>query len=240
MRSKDQDPIEIVETSSFLQNLILKKKEILIGGSAFIAGVAILIVYFQQGPDATTYAAAESAFIKWDSKPQDEELYKEMKSAFAKVPALEKKYEGTIAQKLLNLDKKVDGLKKAHSSLDRVGSVVPFHGSYAETTLLIEQGSYQEALERAVRLKEEMIRSLDLNRLSGDLLVGGSLLYAHNLLRIAILHQELMNQPGEKCAWEEFENFLNSAPSVSDLVGASFSEKELSLKEYIAERKKHL
>ncbi|MES2272916.1 MAG: hypothetical protein V4487_01845 [Chlamydiota bacterium] len=234
-----KDPIEI-DPSSFLQTLILKKREILIGGSALIAGIAILIVYFQQGPNAATYAAAEGAFAKWESRPQDETLYTEMKSAFAKVPSLEKKYEGAIAQKLLDLDKKVEGLKKAQASLTRVGQSAPFHGAYAETTLLIEQGTYQKALERAVKLKEEMIRSLDLARLSGDLLVGGSLLYAHNLLRIAILHQELENPPGEKCAWEEFENFLNSAPAVSDLVRASFSEKDLSLKEYIAERKKQL
>jgi len=224
---------------ALLQTIIDRKKEIATGSAAVIAGVAILIGYFQSGPDASTYARAEIAFAEWEASPQDEGLYQEMRKAVQKAPALERKYEAALAQKLLNTERIGEALQMANRSIQRAQSDIPFHASYAEATLLVEQKSYQKALENAVALKEQMGRSFDLKQLA-DPLVGGSFLYAHNLLRIACLQQELKNRPGEKAAWEELEAFLQGGESLSALVLDAFSDKQLRLTQYIADRKKAL
>lgn len=219
-----------MDVATFLQNITEQKKRIAIGSVAVLGGAALLIAYFQSGPTSMTYAQAEASFMKWEASPQDEALYQEMRKALRSVPILGKKYEAAIAQKLLNTDRLSDALKIAAHSLDRIKDETPFHARYARNSLLIEQGNYQLALENAVTLKENM----------GDFAkhIGpGSLLYAHNLLRIACLQQELKNRHGERAALEELEHFLSSDKQISELVIESFSA---NLVQYIAERKRIL
>jgi len=226
--------MEMSEASVLIHRLLEKKKEILIGSASVIAGAALLIAYFQSGPNALTYAKAEAAFSQWQDSPLEEDLYLSMKNTIQVVPALEKKYEAVIAQKLMSTDKINEALLMANRSIERVKHDVPFHSAYGQTSLLIEQGNFQQALENAVALKEKMGAS----HLSDP--KPGSLLYAHNLLRIACLQQELNNRPGEKAAWEELESFIQSNPSASDLLKSSFSEKQVTLTQYIDARKKAL
>ena len=220
--------------SAFIQNLSERKKQFAIGSASVLAGAAILIGYFQSGPNALSYAKAEKAFSAWEASPLDDALYQSMKEAMKGVPALEKKYEATIAQTLLNMDKIDEAAAMAGRSLDRLKDEAPFHAIYAKTSLLIEQGSFQQALESAVALKEQMGPSyFSENK-------GGAALYAYNLLRIACLQQELKNCPGEKAAWEELETLLQTKTPTASALLVNFSEKQLDLIQYIAERKKIL
>jgi hypothetical protein len=209
---------------------------------AALAGLGTLVVYFQSGPKASAYAQAEGVVEKWEASPENEDHFRDMVRALRKVPSLEAKYDAVIAQKLINGGKGADALGLAQRSLLRAKDEAPYHSAFAETTLLIEQAHYQEALEMAVGLKEQMVRECDVARFSGENLVGGAFLYVHNLLRIACLQQELKNGPGEKAAWEELETFLSSSQEspVTELLMSSFQEKGVDLSSYIAERKKHL
>ena len=218
--------MDLVETPHLIQNLQTRKKEIAIGFASVLGGMALLIGYFQAGPDASSYAQAEAAFAKWQASPQDDALYSGLREAVRNVPTLGKKYEAAIAQKLLNTEKIDEALEMATRSINRVQDEAPFHSQYARTSLLIEQGSYQQALENAVALKEQLPPTV-------------SLLYAHNLLRIACLQQELKNRPGEKAAWEELEAFLKTS-AYADLVLSNFTDRNVDLTQYIAERKKSL
>lgn len=221
-------------SDAWLRNLSERKRQIATSLACFTAGIALLIAYFQSGPNALSYAAAEGAIAKWEASPQDEALYQNMKQALRTVPDLQKKHEGAIAQKLLDTDRIDEALVIANRSLNRVKDEVPFHAIYAETSLLIEQGSFQEALENAVALKEQMGSSF-LKEAK-----GGSLVYVYNLLRIACLQQELKNRHGERAAWEELEGFLKSDSPVAHTLLDNFSEKQINLNQYIAERKKLL
>lgn len=221
-----------MDISAWIQNLSAQKKQIAVGSASVIAGVAILIGYFQSGQNPLSYAKAEMAFTQWEASPLDEALYQSMREAIRAVPALEKKYEAAIAQTLLNTERIGEALALASSSLSRVEGEAPFHAAYANTSLLIEQGHFQQALENGVALKERMGPSYLLEN------KGGSLLYAHNLLRIACLQQKLKNLPGEKAAWEEVEAFLQTKTPTAHLLLGNFSEKGLNLIQYIAERKK--
>ncbi len=226
--------MKISEIAPLIQSLPERKKQIAAGTLSVVAGLAILIGYFQSGPNALSYAQAEAAISKWVEAPQDDSLYQAMKESIRSIPALEKKYEATIAQALINTDRMNEALLMANRSLERVKDEIPFHAAFAQTSLLIEQGHFQQALENAVALKESMGPAfLASNR-------GGSLLYAHNLLRIACLHRELNNRPGEMAAWKEVEALLAAKTPLTNLLLSSFSEKRVSLAQYIAERKKVL
>ncbi|PIS03301.1 MAG: hypothetical protein COT85_01065 [Chlamydiae bacterium CG10_big_fil_rev_8_21_14_0_10_42_34] len=226
--------MEMSDISTYLLNFTESKKRIAIGTSSVIGGLALLIGYFQSGPSAMSYAETEAAFSKWEASPQDDTLYQGMLEALRMTPEALGKYDAAIAQKLLNTDKLSDALVMANRSLSRVKDDIPFHATYAATSLLIEQGSYQQALQDAVALKESMGNSYSSE------FKGGSLLYAHNLLRIACLQQELNNRPGEKAAWEELEVLIDSKTPLSELILSSFSEKQINLSQYIADRKKAL
>lgn len=206
---------------------------------ASIAGVVLLIVYFQTAPGPEAYALAEEAVLKW-KKTEDDASYLDMRNALKKVPLLERKYSSLIAQKLFDRNRLSDALALAQQSLKSIAEDTPYHAAYGETSLLIEQGSYQQALEKAVTLKEQMKHQCDLERKEGELPAAGSLLFAHNLLRIACLQKELKNRPGEKAAWEDLESFLMGKDFLSRVVFDNFRDKGLDLAHYITERKKQL
>lgn len=220
-----------MDPSDLLEKLPEYKKQIVIGSLSVIAGMALIIGYFQIGPDALVYAEAESAYSKWERSHFDENLYESMLEAVRKAPEIEKKYAPTIAQSLVFSGKIADALVLANGSLKKVKADVPYHADYAETSLLIEQRMFQQALEKAVALKVGM-GDAGLEKAK-----GGSFLYLHNLLRIACLQQELKNLHGEIAAWEEFEDFLAQNPKLSSVLMSHFSEAEVTLTEYIANRK---
>ena len=205
-------------------------------------GLGCLTYYFASRPDAIAFVQAERTFAKWAASPQDELLFQEMTQALKRVPQLQQKYEPILIQKLIEGGKGAEALKTAHQSLELAKKEIPFHASYAETSLLIEQGLYQTSLERAVALKEEMGKQWDINRFTKEPMIGGALLYAHNLIRVACLHRELKNRPGEKAAWEELERLLHleeNSPLAQQIL-SSFHDKGVDLSDYILERKSAL
>ncbi len=211
-----------------------KQRQILIGSLSCLAGAAILFGYLGRGPTPINYAEAELAFAQWKSSPLDDRLYQSLKEAIRIVPSIEKKYEAVIAQKLLNTDRMEEALVLASRALGRVKKEAPYHVIFAESSLLIEQGKFQQALENAVALKEQMGGSYGCED------KGGSLLYLHNLLRIACLQGALHNRPGEKVAWEELENFLQKDNRLARVFLGNFSFSNVDLAHYIAERKQEL
>lgn len=207
--------------------------------AATLAGIAVLGFYFQSGPKARDFAQAETLVAKWTAVPNDTLLFQEMSQALRKVPALQKKYEPVIAQKLMEGGRGGEALQIAYRSLELAREEVPYHANFAETSLLIEQNEYQVALERSAALKEKMARECNVDAFWSDRLVGGSILFAHNLVRIACLQQELKNHPGELAAWEELEEFLkkNGTSPTAHLLLSSFHDKGVDLTHYIRERK---
>ncbi|HSX37733.1 MAG TPA: hypothetical protein VLE95_02760 [Chlamydiales bacterium] len=210
-------------------------------GTVF-AGIAVLIFSFHSSPKAPDFAFAEILVAKWIALPEDGSLFQEMSKALRKVPTLQKKYEPVIAQKLMEGGRGAEALQIAYRSIDLARSEVPYHAHFAETSLVIERGDYQQALLSSVTLKEKMTRECNIDAFWGEHPKGGSLLFAHNLLRIACLQQELKNRPGEMAAWIELESLLKNhenSPTAYLLV-SSFQEKGLDLTHYITERKSFL
>ena len=205
---------------------------------AFAAGAAVLIFYGQIGPSQETYLEAETAFEKWSATPEDADLFKNMQVSLRKVPELGAKYNAVIAQTLLDRSKGGAGageaIELALKSMGQIEHEAPFHAAYASNSLCIEKGEYQEALQQAVMLKEQMGKSCDIERFKEESMAGGRVLYVYNLIRIACLQQKLSNRSGEKAAWDELDEFLPNSQSIL----SCFLEKGVALDDYIAERKK--
>lgn len=226
--------IDISKAWSWYLSLSERTRQVSLSVLFSTLGVAVLISYLQTEPAATSYAEAEAMISKWKSSRHDENLYTSMQQALKSVPALQKKYEAAIAQRLINTHRLEDAVVMANRALLRVKEEVPLHASYGKISLLIEQEKYQEALEGAVALKERMGTSyLEKEQ-------TGSLLFAYNLLRIAALQQKLKNKPGEKAALEELEAFLKTEHKSAKALIHTFSEDATNLSAYISERMKNL
>jgi hypothetical protein len=115
-------------------------------------------------------------------------------------PELQAKYDGLIAQALLNDQKPSEATPFADKTLLRVEHTTPIDfQDYSKTTLLIADGQYQTALQLAYQLKDRTINPT---------------LYAFNAIRIALLERELGNQAEEKKAWSEVERLAQGTHSI--------------------------
>jgi hypothetical protein len=146
-------------------------------------------------------------------------------------PELHAKYDGLIAQGLI-LEQKVNKARPfAESAFQRVqkDSVDLYH-DYAETSLFISAGNEQEALERTLQLKEKMDQHAS---------VFGGTLYLFNLIRLAMLYQQLNYSSEELQAWNEIQNYTANNEALIT-IHQLFKEGSTSLNQYIDERKKIL
>ena len=223
----EQEKLSFVDR--MIQTAILYQKECLIGGACFLAVGALTIGIFSKGSSYLDFKKTEEAFLKWEAAPGDLKLFDELSTALKKTGSLGQRYQGAIAQKLIEANQFEKALPYAARSIAFLEKEFPLYASFSETTVLIEKGAYQEALERSIRLKEQIEKE-------------DGVLYAHNLLRIAILQRELQNGPGETSAWRDFEDFLgwSGGPAENELSVAmlqSYRDKEVGLIQYIAERK---
>ena len=212
-----------------LGKLFIYRKQSLVGVCSLIAAVILLIVAINVKPSCQDFFQAEKLFAKWEESPADLQLFDQLSLSLKKHPDLIDKYDAKIAQKLIETGRLEEAAGFAEGPMSRLEKVSLPHSCFAETTLLIEEGLYQDALEKAIHLKENM---------SGQ----DSVLYAHNLFRIATLQQRLQNDPGEMAAWSDFEEFLgwkegNHEGALSQAMLQSYGAEEVSLLQYIADRK---
>lgn len=221
------------QESSFIDTLLQKaliyRKECLMGGAAMLATVGLVIGIASGGPSYRDFLKTKNAFAKWEASPTDTDLFDALLVALKKTPTLSERYDAEIAQRLIEANLSEKAIPYAARSIARLQNEVPLHASFAETSLLIEKGSFQEALERAIGLKERMG-------------TDDPVLYAHNLLRIACLQQALQNGPGEMAAWGDFEDFLGwkegpTETTLSHEMLQSYHDNEINLSHYIAQRK---
>ncbi len=180
-----------------------------------------------------------------DSKSQLEELNK-FTALLMKRPELQSKYDGMVAQLLLDEGDLKQGEFFAERTLSRVSkNHLPLYVDYAKTSLVISNGKYEEALTQAEALKKEMISQ---NENPDKTKEFGDVLYLFNLLRIAMLHQHLNRNAEELNAWEEFkkapvqssEHAYVVNPEVFENFAKHLQEGKASIFNYIEAREKAL
>jgi hypothetical protein len=212
----------------------------LLGGALAIIVVGVMVVFqgFKKEPEAD-FLIAEMAFRRWEKTS-----LAQLQTLLKKHPELHTKYDGPIARKLLASSEAGLAASFGKAALKRVKDLSPYHTHFSETSLLIGEGQLTEALAKAKELK---------NLIDSDTAFPGqkygSILFAFNLLRIAMLEKTVGTKEGEKSAWQELkkhagwseEPFITKYdPEAFRLLAENFRSKEISLADYIRHREKFL
>jgi hypothetical protein len=188
-----------------------------------IVGLTTLSRWIRRGVLAD-YIAVETAYRGWDGKvgPSFFTLQQLLKAN----PKLHERYDGAVAQKLLVSSEMELAKNYGQAALKEVGSVSSrYYTDFSQTTLLIGEQKFKEALEKARQLKVVMEQDDDFWDQGKVIIRYGNFLYAFNLLRIAMLEGSTAGTPqGELAAWQELKKNAGWSPLADDSTAASLKD----------------
>jgi hypothetical protein len=224
---------------------------------SFITLILLAFLLFQlmgkvSSGKKSDYLEVQKAFTAWVSQEtEDHNLLKDLEKPLSRHPELQAKFGNQIAQRLLSLGdvNKADAYAKAALVRSR-DLTSPYYSRFSRNTLMISQGKYLEALEEAKRLKIDLEKDDAFWESRDKFIRSGTILYAYNLVRIASLERQLGSKEGELKAWEELvqnagwkslpANMKTYDPEAYALLAQNFTQGDISLLDYIEQRKKEL
>lgn len=207
----------------------VEHKNLLINvGTFFLVVLVWGLVQLARSNDQEAVRRAQDAYAAWIANPEDQKLYQDFNRALDKVPSMRRALCGQMAQRFLSAHHSDEAAKLAAESMVELRKVAPLHAEFAATSLLIDQKRYQEALERSVALKEKAPVT--------------SVLYAQNLIRIALLQQMLNNPSGEMAAWNDWEEFSKdkNSKTLREVSLKGLGDPTIRFQSYVEERKKQI
>lgn len=222
------------------------------------AGVILLIAtYFLAYRDTKLsereYIKAANDFAAFTRTPTGDsaaqtEAFKSLQAIMLKHADLQAAYGGSVAQTLINRGDISDALPLAQQTLKRTAANhLAFYEEYSQTTLLILQEQFKEALAKAQNLQSLMDNEVKTIP-SWENRSFGPELFPLNLLRIALLQQMLGDTAGEKAIWKLWSQYagitaaekdsLSVDPRPFHLIIQQLAIGTTSLPDYIKERTK--
>lgn len=198
--------------------------------------IAFLLIYrlaFGEMIKAETdffHASQEyQVFSQHATTPADLEASNEALQRLQKImgrhPELKAKYEGLIAQTLVNREEGQRSQSFGEEAIQRTLSEnQPFFTQFSQNTLLIANHNYAQALQQSLELKEQLRTQ------------SYPLLYGFNLLRIAALQQNLSFKEAELNTWQEWKQFVKNDDSVTKKLVNHFKDGNMSINNYIDAR----
>ena len=197
-------------------------------GTVVLVVVIWTLVQTTRAHNVDAMRQVNEAFIAWKAKPEDEQLYRNLVKSLNKEPSMRLAMRGEMAQMLLNI-RCDEAEKMVQEPMQELRSIAPFHAEFAEISFLIGRKLYQEALERSVSLKEKM-------------LCQKTVLAGRNLLRIALLQQQLGNPAGEMAAWKDWDEHIETQnnKTLREQTLKGLGDQTISFQCYINERKARL
>lgn len=206
-------------------------------GKTIAYAVLILLALFMlvyrlsagsQGKAEKDYFEASNEYVIFQNSGNPLSLDK-LTAILKRRPELQAQYDGLIAQKLLYEGKTSDAYPYAERSFKRTtDDNLPLYQNFAATSLVISDKKYSEALQQALALKQAVKES---PHSSDNFLIG------LNLLRIAMLHEQLGQKQEELKAWDELSTFLTTTGTA---LVKPIAFGKLTLADYIEHRKKIL
>lgn len=197
--------------------------------------------YFNAENNYAIYARG----IKGNTDPAiRKEALEKLRLILDRRPDLHAKYDGLLAQALLiQGDPELASLYENRALKRTEADHLSYYANYAKNTLLIGNQHYAEALKNSILLKEEILKNAVLAREHPEQKMFGDLLFAYNLLRIAMLQNAIGSKEGELVAWKEFKGYagLTADRPSEGLIEESafgilldhFQEGKVSLMNYI-------
>lgn len=226
----------------------VRKSNFVISGFIIITLLVGVILYQTKPlfyePYQSHVRLAESKFFEWKKNPSNLEIFNELNELLEKDDLLMRRYEGQIAQILIDSQHTKEVFPFAKLVIKRLKQDAPYYSMYSEATFEIGQGLYEDALNHALGLKEELEISFS-DRLEDDLSMG-AILYGFNLIRIAFLHKTLYQAEQEILAWKNIQSFfgwnnVSSLPyrasmKVYNIILENYREKNIDLFSYVSTR----
>ncbi len=152
------------------------------------------------------YLSADLAYHRWEG--MKDQTLERLQKIMSQHPELHAKYDGAIAQKLLSANEHQLAERYARSNWKRVDHSFPYYTTFSSCSLMIEEGLYQEALDRSRQLQLQLEGDQQFWSQPQKGVRYGSILYAFNLLRIAILEEIAGSPEGEQVAWSTVRKYF--------------------------------
>ncbi|MBA3957644.1 MAG: hypothetical protein H0X51_04515 [Parachlamydiaceae bacterium] len=228
------------EENSFVQWLSQYRKHLIVAllAAAILIFFIVRLVSNSELQSEKDYLTADKEFLLFARPNAEANLSQDslakLQAIMQRHPDLHAKYDGLIAQILLIRQQTPEAITFANLALDRTSNEnQPYYTAYAQTSLLIGQQNYTEALDKAQKLQENLLA--DPKHAYGDTLL------AFNLLRIASLQQQLGLAKEEKQTWTTWQQLFNdpSHPAFKE-VSEHFQHGKVSLHHFIQAREASL
>lgn len=250
--------LDSLDEGAFTEWLSKYGKTIIYGLIAFVA-VLIIVYRFSTGHAVKAeqeymQAANDYALFTQEAQTKDPAATNSalirLLGIMGRHPELHAAYDGALVQTLLNRGQITEARPLATKTLARIKSDdLPMYHQYATATLSISEERYQEALDSAKALQQQMIETIGRQPAAQDRSFGDEL-FAFNLLRIAMLEQQLGDTQAELKTWHIWKQYaaLETAKDLPAAVDAQafrtviqqLAIGSLSLPDYIAYREKAL
>lgn len=184
--------------------------------------------FFQAQVDFSHFQEKTLKPAEWSSSQED---LNRLDSLMTSHPELHAKYDGAIAQSLLIQNQPSQAKSYAEATFERTAQdeINPYH-AYSQTSLLIGEGQFEQALQQTLQLKEKLDQAA---------IAKSDPLYLVNLIRMAMLYQQLNQPEQERQAWNELQQYSATLDALN-VVNQIFKEGNASLQPYIEERKRDL
>lgn len=185
------------------------------------------------------FYVAESSMTELQEDPQEPQVaLAKLQTILKAYPELQPKYDGLIAQALLNGGHVQEAKPFAELAINRTESEnAPFFTDFAQTSLLIAEKQYGEALQRAQALNQKMLEQEGFRK-------DNNLLFAYNLMRIGMLQEQTGAGDDAKRTWKEWMAYAEKANENASAANMStngfllltrvISEGKLSILNYIS------
>lgn len=183
---------------------------------------AILLIFrfasMSESSSEARFIQAEKEYLLFAAPLKEGHDENAQKNAFNRLnsildahPELHAKYDGLIAEILLIRGDVSQAKGYASSAIQRTEKEnAPFYSNYAQTTFMIANGQYEQALKEAQALKDQMIQQGQQLENTPEKMQFSTLLYGFNLLRIGMLQQQL-GLTEELQTWQEWKDLTRKS-----------------------------
>lgn len=191
------------------------------------------------------FITADTTYQQFQKAKEPEkklELLSRLNTLINRHPELHAKYDGLIAQTLINQGSFAEALPFANLAIERTETEnAPFYTSFAKSTLLIAESRYEDALTETAQLSSLLTEHLKKQK-SEKHLSSVNVLFAYNLLRMGMLQQQLNLKDQELKTWTEWKRLANEANNadVFQKLNSYFQDGKVNLNNYIETREKLL
>jgi hypothetical protein len=239
-----------VSIFSFLANY--KKVLRVLLPAFFLVMFIVLRVSLAKDKAETDFLSARLAYEVWEEGEGLDTVYlANLKTYIKKHPELSQRFENPMLQRFIAQGETKLSVPLIEKALGKVIEKPSYYDRFGRASLLITNGLTEKALNESLLLKNDLILDSDFWRES-QRKHRGSVLFAFNLLRVAMLYQSLHKTNEEYAAWREFKRYAKWEegetsldtemldPYAFALLENHFKDQALTLRDYIHFRERSL